>query len=146
MKISQLSENARDLKNFVQKCSFYVTRSFSKSCKIVMFFAVGASRWRHSDFKTKASISRDEFGCDNEKSLKEFLLQKYLFDHYMIWKIDCFSFSSLHPGPRLVRLFLKVSSRFSRGVYWSFSNKNQTASINNFFCRFKVIFVQQSSI
>lgn len=105
-----------------------------------MFCSFWASCARHCHLKTKPINSESQLKCDNEETSTEYLLQKYLFDHYMNWKIDCFHFSHL-PGPTssfIFEFFPFSSSRFvsrSLGVYAglsSFSNKNQTASINKF--------------
>lgn len=91
---AQIMEKFVELEKVECKMSFYVTRYFSKSCKILMFFLLEVSRDHRSRLKTKPSNCKNVLINDNEKTLKEFRLQKYLFDHYMIWKIDCFLFAS----------------------------------------------------
>lgn len=120
--------------------SFYVTRFFSKSCKILMFYSFKAFNDRQFHLKVRLTNGKNVLKSDNGIRSKEFQLQKYLFDHYMIWKIDCFLFTSLWSTNKTYfwKLPLPTTSLSLPRLlllYWlsSFSNKNQTVSINNFF-------------
>lgn len=123
------------------KMLLYVTRFFSKSCKILMFYSFKAFNDRQFHLKVRLTNGKNVLKCDNGIRSKEFQLQKYLFDHYMIWKIDCFLFTSLWSTNKtyfwklpLPTTSLSLPPRLLL-LYWlsSFSNKNQTVSINNFF-------------
>lgn len=94
-----------------------------------MFFSFASSCWHILRLKFTAESFKSTHRIEEQKVLDEFLQQKYLLAIYMGLEN---STSSTSPwSPRCSFIFENVF--FLVGVYWrsSFSNKNQSSSINN---------------